>query len=129
MLCKDPEVHGVKILGACDQKKYPLAKKHHKPETLREIAHLRPRTNLIGSVARIRNSLLYASHLFYQNRGFLNISTPIITASDCEGAGEMFQVTTAMKSNVNDIPKVPKKDEVDYNRDFFKKPAFLSVSG
>ncbi len=132
MLCNDVETHIVKIFGGCDQKKYPLAKKHHKPETLREIAHLRPRTNLIGGVTRIRNSLLMASHIFYQTRGFLNISTPLITASDCEGAGAMFQVTTVMPAeteSVGKIPLVPKKDTVDYAKDFFKKPAYLSVSG
>lgn len=80
----------MEIIGHTDPGVYPLAKKHHKAETLREIAHLRPRSNLIGAVARIRNNLSFATHLFFNTRGFLYVHTPIITASDCEGAGEMF---------------------------------------
>jgi asparaginyl-tRNA synthetase len=83
-------------MGKCDAGKYPLAGKRHSVEYLREIAHLRPRTNLIGAVTRVRNNLAYATHLFFQQRGFLYIHTPIITASDCEGAGQMFQVTTLL---------------------------------
>ena len=79
--------HFVKVLGHCDAGKYPLAKKRHTNEYLREIAHLRPRTNIIGAVTRVRNNLAYATHLFFQSRGFQYIHTPIITASDCEGAG------------------------------------------
>jgi asparaginyl-tRNA synthetase len=90
MLVNDPVEHYVKILGTADNKIYPLAAKFHKPETLRDVAHLRPRTNLIGAVARVRNSCIMATHLFYQSRGFINVHTPIITASDCEGAGNMF---------------------------------------
>ena len=75
------------IYGHCDAGKYPLSKKRHSVEFLREIAHLRPRTNLIGAVSRVRNNLAYATHLFFQQKGFLYIHTPIITASDCEGAG------------------------------------------
>lgn len=103
LACKDPERDFVKIVGTCDQKAYPLAKKFQKPETLREIAHLRPRTNLISAATRVRNALFMGSHLFFQSRGFLHVATPLITASDCEGAGEMFQVTTALKADTRDI--------------------------
>lgn len=78
--------------GACDSATYPMAKKKHGMEFLREKAHLRPRTNIIGAVARIRNQLAFATHNFFQQHGFLYVHTPLITASDCEGAGEMFQV-------------------------------------
>lgn len=87
---KPDKGHFIKVLGHCDPAKYPLAKKRHTNEYLREKAHLRPRTNLIGAMSRIRNNLAFATHLFFQNRGFLYIHTPIITASDCEGAGQMF---------------------------------------
>lgn len=126
------EDHYVKIHGSCDTKNYPLAGKHLKPETLRDIAHLRPRTNLIGATARVRNNLALATHLFFQSKGFLYVHTPIITASDCEGAGEMFQVTTvlpAKNQSVDQIPIDKEKKTVDYTKDFFKKPAFLTVSG
>lgn len=93
--------------------------------------HLRPRTNLIGVVARLRNSLSIATHEFFQKRGFMYVHTPMITASDCEGAGEMFQVTTALPEK--DLPvteiKTTKDGKIDYTEDFFKKPAFLTVSG
>ena len=79
--------HSAKILGKCDAGVYPLSKKKHTNEYLREIAHLRPRTNTMGAVTRVRNNLAYATHQFFNNRGFLYIHTPIITASDCEGAG------------------------------------------
>lgn len=85
-----PDKHTAKIFGHCDAGVYPLSGKRHSVEYLREIAHLRPRTNLFGAVTRVRNNLAHATHLFFQNRGFLYIHTPIITASDCEGAGEMF---------------------------------------
>eukprot|EP00331_Platyophrya_macrostoma_P027055 CAMPEP_0176456582 /NCGR_PEP_ID=MMETSP0127-20121128/31377_1 /TAXON_ID=938130 /ORGANISM="Platyophrya macrostoma, Strain WH" /LENGTH=527 /DNA_ID=CAMNT_0017846575 /DNA_START=53 /DNA_END=1636 /DNA_ORIENTATION=+ len=127
------ESHLVKILGVnSDPKFYPLAKKGHTYETLREIAHLRPRTRFIGSIARIRNALAFATHLYFQNRGFLYVHTPIVTASDCEGAGEMFQVTTLLpehNKSIKEVPLVDKKDIVDYNKDFFKAPAYLTVSG
>jgi len=129
---KNPTEHSVKICGTCDNKVYPLAKKKHKPETLREICHLRPRTNLIGSVMRIRNNLAFATHLFFQSRGFLYIHTPIITASDCEGAGEMFQVTTLMPSKekpIDEIKLIKDKKTIDYTNDFFKRQVFLTVSG
>ncbi len=104
---------------------YPLQKKKHSLEFLREIAHLRPRTNSIGAVARVRSSLSYAVHTFFQERGFCYVHTPIITASDCEGAGEMFRVSTL------DSEKPPRTPDgkVDYSKDFFGKPASLTVSG
>jgi asparaginyl-tRNA synthetase len=104
---------------------YPLQKKHHSFEFLREIAHLRPRTNSIGAVARMRSSLAMAIHCFFQERGFAYVHTPIITTSDCEGAGEMFRVTTLDLAN-------PPKDQagaIDYTKDFFGRPASLTVSG
>ncbi len=115
----------IDIIGVCDPEVYPLQKKRHSFEFLRSIAHLRPRTNTLGAVARVRNALAFATHQFYQERGFLYINTPIITASDCEGAGKMFQVTTL------DLASTPKTQEgkVDYAQDFFGKPAYLTVSG
>ena len=101
-----------------------------KLETLREICHLRPRTNTISCVARVRNSLAYATHLFFQTRGFYYIHTPIITSSDCEGAGEMFQVTTVLpKPHEKGTAPITKEGLVDYKQDFFGKPSFLTVSG
>ena len=113
------------IIGLCNPEEYPLQKKRHSFEFLRSIAHLRPRTNTIGAVMRVRNALAFATHKFFQEMGFLYIQTPIITASDCEGAGQMFKVTT------HDLEKLPKNEngEVDYTKDFFGKPSFLTVSG
>jgi asparaginyl-tRNA synthetase len=104
---------------------YPLQKKHHSFEFLRQIAHLRPRTNSLGAVARMRSSLAFAVHCFFQERGFAYVHTPIITTSDCEGAGEMFKVTTL------DLANVPKDNAgaVDFTKDFFGKPSALTVSG
>ena len=99
-------------------------KKNHTFEFLREIAHLRPRTNTFGAVMRVRNRLSFAIHNFFQDRGFIYLNTPIITTNDCEGAGEMFQVTTL---NVDSIPKVD--GSVDYSRDFFGEKTGLTVSG
>ena len=104
---------------------YPMAAKRHSIEYLREHAHLRPRTNIIGAVTRVRNCLSQAIHRFYHERGYVWISTPIITASDCEGAGEMFRVSTLDMQN---LPRTDKGD-VDYSEDFFGKEAFLTVSG
>jgi asparaginyl-tRNA synthetase len=87
------------VCGTVDAEKYPLAKKFHKPETLREIAHLRPRTNLISAVQRVRNACAFATHQFFQERGFQYVHTPLITAADCEGAGEMFAVSTILPSD------------------------------
>ena len=114
------EIHATefKVLGDCPDD-YPLQKKGHSREFLRSIAHLRPRTNLFGGVFRVRSRLAYAVHQFFQNRGFQYVHTPIITASDCEGAGEMFRVTTL---NLN---KVHPKDA----EDFFGLPTYMTVSG
>ena len=104
---------------------YPLQKKRHSPEFLRQIAHLRPRTNLFSAVFRVRSAVSYAIHRFFQERGFVYVHTPIITASDCEGAGEMFRVTTL------DPDALPRKEDgsIDYSQDFFGKAANLTVSG
>ncbi|MBA3237158.1 MAG: asparagine--tRNA ligase [Parachlamydiaceae bacterium] len=115
----------ISVIGECDPEVYPLQKKRHSFEFLRTIAHLRPRTNTIGAVTRLRNALAFATHKFFQERDFLYIHTPILTASDCEGAGEMFRVTTL---NPEKIPK-DEKGEVDWTQDFFSKPTFLTVSG
>jgi asparaginyl-tRNA synthetase len=114
----------VRVLGAAPQD-YPLQKKHHSFEFLREIGHLRPRTNTIAAVARLRSSLSLAVHRFFQERGFFYVHTPVITTSDCEGAGEMFRVTTL------DIENPPRSENnaVDFTKDFFGKKAGLTVSG
>ena len=104
---------------------YPLQKKRHSVEYLRTIAHLRPRTNLFSAAFRVRSVAAHAIHCFFQDRGFVYVHTPIITASDCEGAGEMFQVTTL---DVNDPPRTP-DGQIDYSQDFFGKRANLTVSG
>lgn len=113
---QEVEVHAIKIavIGKADPESYPLQKKRHSFEFLREISHLRPRTNALGAVGRVRSRLSYAVHQFFQERGFVQVHTPIITTSDCEGAGEMFQVTTGKQG----------KDE-----HFFGRPAGLTVSG
>lgn len=130
MEVNDPAVHSAQVLGYVKDMQYPMAKKYHTVEHLRSHAHLRPRTNFIGCVARIRSALSFATHLFFQTNGFLYIHTPIITANDCEGAGEMFQVTTVLQ---NEISKIPQKQgepgKVDFSKDFFSKPAYLTVSG
>ncbi len=120
------EVHArtLRVLGTADAQSYPLQKKQHSFEFLREIAHLRPRTNTFGAIGRVRNALSAAIHEFFQSRDFVYIHTPIITTSDCEGAGKLFQVTTL------ELPKLPgSKDAVDFGKDFFAKPAWLTVSG
>ena len=104
---------------------YPLQKKRHSVEFLRTIQHLRPRTNLFSAVFRVRSVAAYAIHQFFQERGFVYVHTPIITASDCEGAGEMFRVTTLDPKN----PPMTEDGEVDFSQDFFGKPANLTVSG
>ena len=114
----------LEVLGLADPDTYPLQKKRHTLEFLREIAHLRPRTNTFGAVARVRSATAYAIHSFFQSRDFQYIQTPMITTSDAEGAGSMFRVTTM------DLLDVPKKDgAVDVEEDFFGKPTFLTVSG
>ena len=120
------EVQAVRVTvhGSSDAESYPLQKKHHSLEFLRTIAHLRPRTNTFGAIARIRNCVCRSIHEFFQDEGFLYVHTPIITASDCEGAGQMFRVSTLDPAN-------PPRDEegVDYSQDFFGRPAYLTVSG
>ena len=115
----------LEVYGTADPAKYPLQKKGHSLEFLREIAHLRPRTNTFGAVLRVRSKLAYAIHKFFQEKGFQYLHTPLITASDCEGAGAMFQVTTLP---LNDLPKT-EDGKVDYSQDFFGKPTALTVSG
>jgi asparaginyl-tRNA synthetase len=119
---KAKEIH---VYGGADPIAYPLQKKGHTMEFLREIAHLRTRSNTFGAVFRVRNALSFAIHKFFQERGFVYVHTPIITASDCEGAGAMFGVTTF------DVSKPPRKSDgtVDFAQDFFGKPAYLTVSG
>jgi asparaginyl-tRNA synthetase len=115
----------VYLIGNCDAESYPLQKKRHSLEFLRTIAHLRPRTNTLGAVARVRSALSFATHKFFQEKGFIYLQTPIITSSDCEGAGEMFRVTTLDPQN----PPKNKQGGVDYTQDFFGKPSYLTVSG
>ena len=119
------KVKEIEVFGGADPATYPLQKKGHTMEFLRDIAHLRTRSNTFGAVFRVRNALSFAIHKFFQDRGFVYVHTPIITASDCEGAGAMFGVTTL------DAAKPPRKPDgsIDYGQDFFGKPAFLTVSG
>src|ERR1700730_7889048 len=114
----------IDIVGTADDS-YPLQKKGHTPEFLREIAHLRPRSNLFGSVFRVRSRLAFAIHAFFQERGFVYVHTPIITGSDCEGAGELFRVTAIDAKS----PPRTAGGEIDYAKDFFARPTFLTVSG
>lgn len=111
------KAQSIRVYGSCNPEKYPLQKKRHTFEYLRTIAHLRPRTNTQGAVLRVRNALAFATHLFFQQRGFLYLHTPVITGSDCEGGGEMFRVTT-----LEELKQDPSKD-------FFGKKTFLTVSG
>ncbi len=115
----------MEVFGSADPAEYPLQKKGHTLEFLREKAHLRPRTATFGAILRIRSTLAYAIHKFFQDRGFFYLNTPLITASDCEGAGAMFQVTTLP------LDKLPRTEDgaVDYSKDFFGKPTALTVSG
>ena len=127
------------LVGTADADDYPLQKKRHSFEFLREIAHLRPRTNTFGAIARLRNCVCRSIHEFFQQRGFLNLQTPIITTSDCEGAGEMFTVTTLLnelsveseelreRSSASTLNSQP--STLDYDDDFFGKHASLTVSG
>ena len=114
-----------KVFGEADPETYPLQKKRHSFEFLRDIGHLRSRTNTFGAVFRVRNACATAIHKFFQERSFLWIHAPIITASDCEGAGEMFSVTSF---NLDKVPRT-EKQEIDYSKDFFGRPAYLTVSG
>src|SRR5262245_37418725 len=119
MLAESVTVH-----GWADPESYPLQKKRHSFEFLRTLAHLRPRTNTFGAVARVRNCVCRAIHDFFQERGFLYVHPPIVTASDCEGAGQMFKVTTF------DLAKPPRQGlDIDFSQDFFGRPTYLTVSG
>ena len=120
------EVHAneISVLGKSSSD-YPLQKKRHTPEYLRTIAHLRPRSNLFSAVFRVRSLAAYAVHKFFQEKGFVYVNTPIITGSDCEGAGEMFRITTL---DLNNIPRT-EDGNVDFSKDFFGKPTNLTVSG
>ena len=118
------QANSIEVYGEADPEHYPLQKKHHSFEFLREIAHLRPRTNTFGAVMRVRNRLSYAIHNFFQDEGFVYLHTPIITANDCEGAGEIFQVTTL---NPGSPPMLD--GCVDYSQDFFGEKTGLTVSG
>jgi len=114
----------VEVIGPADPEAYPLQKKRHSFEFLRTLAHLRPRTNTFGAVARVRNCICRSIHQFFQDRGFLYVHPPIITASDCEGAGQLFKVTTL------DLSSPPRQNgQVDFAQDFFGRPTFLTVSG
>ena len=115
----------IEIYGTADAETYPLQKKGHSLEFLREIAHLRPRTNTFSAVLRIRHAMAFAIHQYFNEKGFFYLHTPIITGSDAEGAGAMFQVTTL---DLNDMPKTP-EGKVNYDNDFFGKPTNLTVSG
>ncbi len=118
------QAESVRVIGWCDADEYPLQKKRHSFEKLREWAHLRPRTNTLGAVMRVRNQICDSIHRFFQDRDFIYLHTPIITASDCEGAGEMFRVTTL---NLDKLAAGSRP--LDNSQDFFHKPAFLTVSG
>jgi len=118
--------HSIEVVGqVTDPEKYPIQPKAHSMEFLREVAHLRPRTNTFGAVARVRHTMAQAIHRYFHEQGFVWVNTPVITASDCEGAGHLFRVSTL------DMVNPPKKPEggVDYSQDFFGKEAFLTVSG
>ncbi|HEY9618713.1 MAG TPA: asparagine--tRNA ligase [Crinalium sp.] len=115
----------ITVYGEADPETYPLQKKRHSFEFLRTIGHLRARTNTLGAVFRVRNACATAIHQFFQERGFLWVHTPLITASDCEGAGELFTVTTL---NLKQVP-INEQQQIDYSQDFFGKPAYLTVSG
>lgn len=118
------QISNLELVGEADPETYPLQKKGHTLEFLREILHLRPRSNTFGAVFRVRSKAAMAVHQFYQERGFYYVHTPIITSSDCEGAGAMFRVTTL------DLANVPKENgKIDFNQDFFKAEASLTVSG
>ena len=119
------QASGIEIYGECDPMRYPLQKKDTSFEYLRSVAHMRPRTNTFGAVLRIRNQMAFAIHEYFHDKGFVYLNTPLITASDAEGAGQMFQVTTL------DLLNIPrnKKGGVDFTKDFFGKQTSLTVSG
>lgn len=118
------QAQSLEVIGTADPDTFPLQKKRHSFEFLREIAHLRPRTNTFGAVARVRNAICWSIHNYFQSRGFVYVNTPVITTSDCEGAGEMFQVTTLNLEKLAEL-----QTQIDFGQDFFGKPASLTVSG
>lgn len=115
----------IEIYGECDPMRYPIQKKGCTMEFLRTVAHMRPRTNIFGAVLRVRNQMAFAIHEYFHSKGFVYLNTPLITASDCEGAGQMFKVTTL---DLENLPR-NKKGQVDYSQDFFGKETSLTVSG
>ena len=115
----------IEIYGTAGPDAYPLQKKGHSHEFLRDIAYLRPRTNTFGAILRIRHAMAYAIHKYFNDHGFYYLHTPLITGSDCEGAGAMFRVTTLDAGN----PPRTESGEVDFSKDFFGKPCNLTVSG
>ena len=119
------KVAEVKLYGTADPATYPLQKKGHSLEFLREIGHLRVRSNTFGAAFRVRNALTHAIHSFFQQRDFIYVQTPIITTSDCEGAGQMFNVTSL---NLQNLPRI-QDGTIDWRQDFFSRPAYLTVSG
>ena len=123
--CVEVLAKEIEVYGTADPESYPLQKKGHSMEFLREIAHLRPRTNTFGCILRLRHAMAFAIHKYFNENGFFYLNTPLITASDCEGAGEMFQVTTL---NLENMPKT-KEGDIDYSQDFFGRQTSLTVSG
>src|SRR5437016_2334350 len=119
------KVNAISVYGTADPVTYPLQKKGHTLEFLRDISHLRVRSNTFGAAFRVRNALTHAIHTFFQERDFLYVQTPIITTSDCEGAGQMFGVTTLNLQQ----PARAADGKIDWQQDFFAKPAYLTVSG
>lgn len=119
----------LQLVGGADPNTYPLQKKRHSFEFLRGISHLRPRTNTIGAVSRVRSALAFATHAFFRENGFQYVHSPIITASDCEGAGEQFLVTTKLSPGEKLPEEAIKSGKMDFADDFFEKPAYLTVSG
>jgi len=119
------QAKSLEVIGECDVNEFPLQPKKHSLEFLREIAHLRFRTNTFSAIARVRHAMIFAVHNFFSSKGFVNVHTPIITASDAEGAGEMFQVTTL---NMNNPPRT-ETGEIDFSQDFFGRSSNLTVSG
>ena len=119
------QADSIEVLGECDPMRYPLQKKDTSFEYLRTVAHMRPRTNTFGAILRLRSQMAFAIHNYFHSKGFVYLNTPLITASDCEGAGQMFQVTTL---DLNNVPK-NKKGEPDYAKDFFGRMTSLTVSG
>lgn len=119
------QAHELDVLGEADPEKYPIQPKKHSLEFLRDHAHLRFRTNMFGAIFRIRHAMAFAIHQYFDQHGFFYLHTPLITASDCEGAGEMFRVTTLDPKN----PPLTEEGEVDFRQDFFGKATNLTVSG